>query len=85
MPIVTTGQITIVDNNDARPLTAYITANPGPQQVFTKDESLQVYTPDWTLANANAGVVFTARAFAGATKFQKGTEKCVSITIVTPT
>ena len=67
MPIVTTGQITIVDNNDARPLTAYITANPGPQQVFTKDESLQVYTPDWTLANANAGVVFTARAFAGAT------------------
>ncbi|RWP29864.1 hypothetical protein [Mesorhizobium sp.] len=62
MPIVSTGQITIVDNNDARPITAYITANPGPQQVFTKDESTVSYTPDWT---AGAGLVLTAKVYIG--------------------
>lgn len=66
MPIVSTGQITIVDNNDARPITAYITASPGPQQVFTKDESTMSYLPDWTTANSNAGLILTAKAFLGA-------------------
>lgn len=45
--LVSTGQITIVDNNDARPITAYITASQGIQQVYTKDESLISATPDW--------------------------------------
>lgn len=66
MPIVSTGQITIVDNNDARPITAYITANPGTQQVFSKDESTVSWLPDWTTANSNAGLILTAKAFLGA-------------------
>jgi hypothetical protein len=65
MPIVTTGQITIVDNNDAKPITGYITANPGTQQVFSKDESLISYTPDWTTVNGNTGMVLTAKVFVG--------------------
>lgn len=66
MPIVSTGQITIVDNNDAKPITAYITANPGTQQVFTKDESAVAYSPDWFTANTNTGIELTAKVFVGA-------------------
>lgn len=65
MPIVSTGQITIVDNNDAKPITAYITATPGTQQAFTKDESATSYTPDWTTENANTGILLTAKVFIG--------------------
>lgn len=67
MPIISTGQITIVDNNDARPLTAYITANPGSQQIYTKDESTTSFSPDWTTANSNVGMELRARVFAGGT------------------
>ncbi len=65
MPIVSTGQITLVDNNDARPITAYLTANPGPQQVYSKDESAVAWLPDWTTANSNAGMRIAARVFVG--------------------
>jgi hypothetical protein len=65
MPIVSTGQITIVDNNDAKPITAYITANPGAQQVYSKDESLISYTPDWTTVNGNTGLALSAKVFVG--------------------
>lgn len=65
MAVVSTGQITIVDNNDARPLTAYITCEPGPQQVYSKDESTISWTPDWTTVNSNAGLKLTAKVFAG--------------------
>ncbi|OYW80709.1 MAG: hypothetical protein B7Z19_02335 [Polynucleobacter sp. 32-46-5] len=65
MAVVSTGQITIVDNNDARPLTAYITCNPGPQQVFSKDESTISWTPDWTTINSSTGLILTAKVFAG--------------------
>ncbi len=61
--IVTTGQITIVDNNDARPITAYIAASQGTQQVFTKDESLESYVPDWASVNN----VLTAYIYVGKT------------------
>lgn len=47
MPIVSTGQITIVDTNDARTITAALTASSGTQQVYTKDESTISYTPSW--------------------------------------
>jgi hypothetical protein len=47
MPIVSTGQITIVDTNDARSITAFLSANQGTQQVYTKDESTVGYTPSW--------------------------------------
>ena len=61
MAIVSTGQITIVDNNDARPLTAFITASQGTQQVFTKDESTVTSIPNW-VSTPN---VLSARVFAG--------------------
>lgn len=57
--LVSTGQITIVDNNDARSITAFLTSNPGSQQVFTKDESLVSFTPDWFTANSNLGLILT--------------------------
>lgn len=61
--IVTTGQITIVDHNDARPITAYIAASQGTQQVFTKDESLESYVPNWATNNN----VLTAYIYVGKT------------------
>lgn len=61
--VVSTGQITIVDNNDARPITAYITASNGVQQIYTKDESTVASTPDWSVANN----VLTAKVFVGGT------------------
>lgn len=47
MPIVSTGQITIVDTNDARTITAALVGSSGTQQVYTKDESTLSYTPSW--------------------------------------
>lgn len=67
MPIVSTGQITIVDNNDARPLTAFVSINPAPQQIYTKDESSVTFTPDWTTANTNTGIELRALVYAGRT------------------
>lgn len=58
--IVSTGQITIVDNNDARPITAYITASQGTQQVYSKDESTVSFVPNWTSTNN----VLSAKVFA---------------------
>ena len=45
--LVSTGQITIVDTNDARTITAVLVANGATQQVYTKDESLITYIPSW--------------------------------------
>jgi hypothetical protein len=67
MAVVTTGQITIVDNNDARPLTAFISASPGALQTFSKDETSIAYLPDWETANTNVGLILTARVYAGGT------------------
>lgn len=66
MALVSTGQLTIVDNNDARPITAFISANPGTQQIYTKDESAVTFTPNWTTVNSNAGLELRARVYAGA-------------------
>ncbi len=60
--LVSTGQITIVDNNDARPITAFITGSAVTQQIFTKDESTQTYTPDWT----TTPLTLTAKVYVGA-------------------
>jgi hypothetical protein len=65
MPIASTGQITIVDNNDARPLTAFIAVTPSTQQVYTKDESTTSFTPDWTTQNSNAGIRLEAFVYVG--------------------
>ena len=65
--LVSTGQITIVDNNDAKPLTAYITATPSIQQIFSKDESTQTYLPDWYTANTNTGIQLSPKIYVGST------------------
>lgn len=67
MTIVTTGQVTIVDQNDARPITAYLSVSPGAQQTYTKDDATDVYSPDWTTANSNTGLRIRARVFVGGT------------------
>lgn len=67
MAIVSTGQITIVDTNDARPITAYLTTNPGTQQVYTKDESTVSFTPSWMTANSNTGLQIDAHVYVGGT------------------
>lgn len=59
--LVSTGQITIVDNNDARPITAFVTASQGTQQVYSKDESTTSFVPNWTTTNN----ILTARVYAG--------------------
>lgn len=50
MGIVSTGQITLYDYNDAAPITAFISASKGTAQVFTKDESITSYNPDYSSA-----------------------------------
>lgn len=60
--LVSTGQITIVDNNDAKPITAFIVGSgAATQQIFTKDESSQSYNPDWTATN----LTLTAKVYVG--------------------
>lgn len=70
---VSTGQITIVDTNDARPITAYITANPGMQQVLTKDDAASNFSPSWFAANANTGLQLTAKVFVGGVSVTEST------------
>lgn len=60
--LVATGQITIVDANDARPITAVIVASGSVQQVYTKDESSVSYVPDWT----STPLVLTPKVYVGA-------------------
>jgi len=64
MAILSTGQITIVDNNDARQITAYVQANPGVQQIYTKDESSVTFVPNWTTVNGNLGLELRAMVYA---------------------
>ncbi len=59
--LVSTGQITIVDNNDAKPITAYITANTSLQQVYTLEESTESFNPNWV----TTPLVLTAKVYVG--------------------
>lgn len=61
--LVSTGQITIVDNNDAKPITAFVTASGGTQQIYSKDESAVAYTPNWASVNNT----LTAKVYVGGT------------------
>jgi hypothetical protein len=63
--LVSTGQITIIDTNDARPITAYLTSNPGTQQVYSKDNDTVSFTPSWMTANGNTGIQITAKVYVG--------------------
>lgn len=58
--IVATGSITITDQNDAKTLVAFITANGPLQQVYNPDTS-PAYVPDRTSSN----LTLTARVYAG--------------------
>ena len=50
--LVTTGQITIVDNNDARNITAAISSNYSVQSIYTKDEATSIsYIPNYSTTN----------------------------------
>ena len=49
--LVSTGQITIIDTNDARSITAALVASSGTQQVYSKDESTVAYLPSWVSSN----------------------------------
>lgn len=59
--LVSTGQITIVDNNDAKPITSFITGSGVLQQTYSQDESTVSYLPDWTGAN----LTLTAKVYIG--------------------
>lgn len=60
--LVSTGQITIVDNNDAKPITAFITnGTQSLQQIYTKNDTSIQYTPDRTVTN----LVLLAKAYIG--------------------
>lgn len=61
MPIVSTGQLTIVDQNDAKPITALVSASRALQQAYSKDNGVELYTPNWTTST----VVLTANVFVG--------------------
>ena len=60
--LVSTGQITIVDNNDAKPITAYITNGLQPlQQVYSQNNGVVTYTP----SRATSNLVLTAQVYVG--------------------
>ena len=49
--LVSTGQFTIVDNNDARTITAVLTTSSGTQQVYSKSDTAIAYLPDYVASN----------------------------------
>jgi len=63
--MIATGQITIVDTNDAKPITAYLTANTGSQQVFSKDNDTVAFNPSWFSANGGLGNYIEPIVFIG--------------------
>lgn len=61
--LVSTGQITIVDNNDAKPITAFIQASLPINQIYSKDDGVEKYTPNYATTNQ----VLTAKVYVGGT------------------
>ena len=49
--VVSTGQFTIVDNNDAKTITTNITASLGIQQNYTKDDTTTTFSPSYATTN----------------------------------
>lgn len=62
--VVSTGQITITDHNDAKPITAFVSASRGVSQVFTNNDGTNVFVPDWT---SGGNQVLSAYVYAGGT------------------
>jgi hypothetical protein len=63
--MIATGQITIVDTNDAKPITAYLMANTGVQQVCSKDNDVSTFIPSWFAANGGLGNYLEPKVFIG--------------------
>lgn len=59
--LVSTGQITIVDNNDAKPITAFITSNISTNQIYAKDDAVITYIPNYATTN----LVLSAKVYVG--------------------
>lgn len=59
--IVSTGQITIVDQNDAKPILAVLSANSSIQQVYSKDNGVETHIPNWT----STPIILTAAVYVG--------------------
>lgn len=70
MSVVSTGQITIIDSNDAKPITAFVAASGSIQQIYNPDTA-PAYTPDFT----TAPITLTAKVYVGST-----TETAASLT-----
>lgn len=64
--ISATGQITLVDNNDARPITAFVSASNGVQQIYTLDSTTAAYQPNWDTAAGGTANALTAVIYVGA-------------------
>jgi hypothetical protein len=61
--LVSTGQFTITDHNDAVSITSFLNASRGVSQVFANNDGTNVFVPDWT---SGGNQVLTAYAYAGA-------------------
>lgn len=59
--LVSTGQITIVDNNDAKPITAFITASKAVNQIYNKDDGVTPYVPNYVATPQ----VLSAKVYVG--------------------
>jgi len=69
MPIISTGQFTIVDQNDAKPIMAFISANGSLQQAYSKDNASELFTPNWV----STPLTLTAAVYVGGVNVVAGT------------
>lgn len=69
MPAISTGQFTIVDQNDAKPIMAFISADGSVQQVYSKDNTVETFIPNWSTTN----LTLTAAVYVGGVNVVNGT------------
>ncbi len=63
--LVSTGQITIIDTNDARSITMAVTSDMGVLQTYSKDNDTVTYVPSWFTANASTGLTINVALAVG--------------------
>lgn len=77
MGLVSSGQITIIDNNDAKQLIASLSSSAGTQQIYTTG-NLNTFLPDFYTYNTNTGTVITASVYRS--DVSGATEICGTLT-----
>lgn len=77
MSLVSSGQITIVDNNDAKQLVATLSSSAGVQQIYSAG-NLNTFLPDFYTYNTNVGTVITASVYRS--DLSAATEICGTLT-----